>query len=75
MLLGFGVHPGAIVLDREDNIPARRGVRRPAVEASGDQAIRGADHDPAAIAQGVAGIEDEIEQHLLELRRVRLHVG
>jgi len=71
----IGIHAGAIIGYSQYDIASGRCVALASVLARFHIAGRGADHDPAVFAQRVAGVQHEIEQHLLKLRDIRPHIG
>ncbi len=64
------VHARAVVLDGEDDPRARLDDLAADLEVADDVLGARADGDVAPVGHGVAGVDREVEEHLLELARV-----
>ena len=75
MRLGVGVHADAAVGDAEQDVRARHhGWMLAGVRFVEDDVAR-LDGEAAAVGHGVARVDGEVQDHLLELARVGAHGG
>ena len=71
----LGIHPAPRVADRDDDVPSGRNRIVRGRERRVESHIGQLDRQAAASGHGVAGIDGEIQENLLDLPGVRLHAA